>query len=93
MIDILDELKATLSGRVDDWSPEDRETAKDVGVDLAKMQSRLVAGLVVDPAELAGVKASAKNLAAAAVFTGAAALMEFLERFTAKALVMLNPLG
>ncbi len=93
MFDVLEELNATLEGRVDDWSPEDRDTAKAVGLDLAKFQGKLVAGLEVDEAELAITKASAKNLATAAVFTGAAALMEFLERIAGKALAMLNPLG
>ena len=92
-MDILEELKATLEGRVDDWSDADRETAKAVGLDLAKFQGKLVGGQEVDQVELALAKASAKNLAAAAVFTGAAALMEFLERIAAKALALLNPLG
>ena len=80
MIDVLAILQETLNGRVDDWSSADRETAKAVGLDLAKMQATLIGGGEVDPVELELVKAAAKNLAAAAVFSGAAAMMELLER-------------
>ena len=92
-MDILEELRATLKGRTDDWSDADRSTAVEVGRELATMQARLVGGQDVDPVELAMVKASAKNLAAGALMTGAAALNEFLERVAAKALAMLNPLA
>jgi hypothetical protein len=92
-MDILEELKATLDGRVDDWSEEDRATALDVGKDLATFQGKLVAGQDVDEGELAIVKASARNLAAAATITGAVILMEFLERIAGKALALLNPVA
>ena len=92
-MDILEELKDTLAGRVDDWSEADQDTAKAVGLELAKFQGKLVAGQEVDQVELDLVKASAKNLAAAAVFTGAAAMMEFLERIAGKALALLNPVA
>ncbi len=92
-MNVLEELEATLEGRTDDWNEADRQTALVVGMELAAFQGLLVAGQDVDQAELAIVKASAKNLAAAAVVTGAFLLMEFLERITGLALTILNPLA
>ena len=92
-MDIVQMLKDTLEGRVDDWSEAERETALAVGKDLAELMGKQVAGGDVDPTELAIAKAAALNLASAAVFSGAAAMMEFLERLAGKAIGLLNPLA
>ena len=91
MIEVLEMLEDVLEGRIDDWSPEDRETAKGVAVDMARLQARLMAGQDVDPVELAFAKAAARNLATAATFTGAAAMLELLERLAATATHSVNP--
>ena len=92
-IDVLAELKDVLEGRVADWSDEDRHTAKGVAVDLAGLQAKLLAGQEVDHVELAFAKAAARNLATAAIYTGAAAMNDLLVRLTRTALDMLNPLA
>ena len=92
-MDILETLREALDGRVDDWSDEDKETAKAVGMDLAKLQAKMLAGQEVDPVELDLAKAAARNLAAAATVTGAVIMMDFLERLVGKALALLNPVA
>jgi hypothetical protein len=83
---LLDELSDVIRDGADDWSDADRDAAVQIAKDLGKLMASDLRGDPVDQSELAIAQASARNIATAAVLTGAAALRDAIWRWAKKLL-------
>lgn len=79
-MNILDTLNEVLAHEAADWGEADRELAKTVATELAKMLAQELAGQDVDEDELAIVKATGRNIASAATVSGWRVINQVVER-------------